>query len=95
MGISPSGVSPRPANLGNPITFWVWGQIEGLKDKFWMEYEENVANREVCVRLKPDMIYFGRNRGFGIELEPVEAFTKADCSAEPPLPLKASLLKQL
>ena len=28
MGISPSGVSPRPANLGNPITFWVLGQIE-------------------------------------------------------------------
>ena len=28
MGISPSGVSPRPANLGNPVTFWVLGQIE-------------------------------------------------------------------
>ena len=74
MGISPSGPSSRPANLG---------QREGETGEPTAIIKGGTKNKT------------GGGAGQVVEyMQPVEAFTQADCSAESPFPIQASLLNQ-
>ena len=74
MGISPSGPSSRPANLG---------QREGETGEPGAIIKGGTKNKTG-----------GRAGQVEEYLQPVEAFAQADCSAESPFPIQASLLNQ-